>query len=461
MFHISISSLIKVTPCFHLVASQACTTGTFTCPSNGQCIPIIKVCDFINDCPDASDETSCGTCNFETSTCGWTDGLYYGFEWIRKTGPSSTLSGPQIDHTLQTSAGSYLGTRRKDNLDGMIAAPLNSPTFGQLASTCKISFWAHLGDPGLVLRPHQIDVYVSNKAEIFEYTGTAFGPTGSNWVQYRLNVGARPAGYIITMWGFNFNSIANDVMTEIGLDDVIFENCGEITPAPDETFPCSDGSFLSSSRVCDFIKDCISGNDEAVCGNCDFEKSFCNWFDDSPNTLQWKRGQAGSSSTTGPTIDHTLGNATGSYAYVAAGQGNLLSWADLVLDKNLGPSSTTCDIEFFYHMKGDTDDLILYAATNYGGAVRYVYIFEFLGDAGDQWNKAIINLGRIKESYRLIFSAERSYTATKNDIAIDDVKLFNCEYPEGNFGYNFIIKNLKLIFCSSSTKWMPTRLFYM
>ncbi len=282
-----------------------------------------------------------------------------------------------------------------------------------------------------MLRPHQIDVYVSNQAEIFQYIGTAFGPTGSEWKQYRLNVGARPAGHIITMWGFNVNSVSGNTETEIGVDDVAFENCAEITPAPDETFPCGDGSFLSTSKVCDFIKDCISGIDEAVCGNCDFETSLCNWFDNSPNTLVWKRGQAGSSSTTGPSIDNTLGNSTGYYAYVAAGQGNLYSWADLVLDKNLGPSSTGCDVEFYYHMKGTTDDLILYAATNYVGSVRYAQIFEFIGDAGDQWNKAVVNLGRIREPYRLIFSAERSNVATKNDIALDDVKLYNCEYPEG------------------------------
>jgi hypothetical protein len=63
--------------------------------------------------------------------------------------------------------------------------------------------------------------------------------------------------------------------------------------------------------------------------------------------------------------------------------------------------------------------------------VRYAQIFEFIGDAGDQWNKATVNLGRIREPYRLIFSAERSNVATKNDIALDDVKLYNCEYPEG------------------------------
>ena len=364
--------------------------------------------------------------------CGWKDGLYYGFEWIRKTGPSTNIYGPQIDHTLQTPAGSYLGTSRKAENDGMIAAPLDGPTLGQLSSSCKISFWAYLADPGIVLRPHQVDVYVTNKAETFQYIGTAFGPTGPNWNQYRININARPAGHNIQMWGFNYNSVENNIMTEIGIDDIAFENCAEVTPDPDETFECGDGSFLSTSKVCDFIKDCSTGLDESVCGNCDFEKSLCNWFDDSIASLKWNRGQAGSlNSNTGPSFDHTLGNYSGWYAYVSSSVGNELGWAELVVDKNLGASSTACDIEFYYHMKGITDDLILYAVTNYETVKRYNEVFEFLGDAGDQWNKAVVNLGRIKEPFRLIFSAERNYVATRNDIAIDDIKLSNCEYPEG------------------------------
>ena len=407
------------------------SANTFTC-NDGNLISDQKVCDFFNDCPDGSDEKNCGSCTFEESMCGWTDGLFYGFEWVRRTGPSVNSFGPQVDHTLQTFDGSYLVSNKKINSDGLIAAPLTGPVFKQIAGTCKLSLWAYLVDPGIILRPHQIDVYVSNQRDIYEYIGTVWGPTGPAWTQYSLKVGARSAGHIIQMWGFNYNSVENNIMTELAIDDVVFENCAEIIPDPDETFDCGDGTYLVASKVCNFIKDCSNGRDETVCGNCDFETSFCNWFDASKGKMYWDRIQAVNAiSSQGPSIDHTLGDINGWYAYVASRNGNSVDYADLVIDKNVGPSGTTCEVEFYYHMKGKVDDLLLYLVTNYAVSEKYTYVVEFVGDAGDKWNKALVTLGRIREPFRLVFSVERASNDLNNDVAIDDIKLFNCEFPEG------------------------------
>jgi hypothetical protein len=411
---------------------------TFTC-DNGNIIAAHKVCDFVKDCVDGSDEKNCGTCDFENSTCGWFDIADNAFgvnmAWKRKMGPSSNSYGPQIDHTLQTNIGSYMLTQRRNDLQlPYYFSVLVSPTFGQIASTCKLRFWAHLGSTGLFLFPHQIDIYVSLATDlegVTTYKGSIFGPTGSNWIQYTIEVGSQPAGYVVDISGYN--QYSNNILTEIGIDDVVFENCAELVPGPDETFSCGDGSFLSATKVCNFIQDCANGVDEKVCGNCDFETSFCNWFDDSPGPLYWDRGQAANSNGQGPSIDHTLNSALGWYTFVAASNFSVFDFADLVVDKDLGPSSTTCEVEFFYHMKGKSDDLVLYIAVNYTTAVRYTYLFEYLGDAGDQWNRAVVTLGRIREPFRLLFSAERFFNEPVTDVAIDDVRLFNCEYPEGWF----------------------------
>ena len=421
------------------VVFENCAENVFIC-GDGTVISDTKQCDFKNDCADGSDEKNCGTCDFETSTCGWKDGGY-GTEWILKKGPSVNSFGPQFDHTLLSSAGSYMTTNMK--FSGQTAGLLLSSSLGQLASTCTFTFWAHLGTTGIIPNPspHQIDVYITNEIDIFGlsvYIGSAFGPTGSDWRQYRITLGAKPRGYLMSLWGFNTFNAQNNVLTEIGFDDVEFANCAELTPSPDETFDCGDGSLLSNTKVCDFIKDCSTGVDEMVCGNCDFDKSFCNWFDDSMAGSFWQRQQASAATTnTGPSIDHTLGTSAGSYAFVNSKEGNNVDYADLVIDKDLGPSSTTCEIEFYYHMKGKTDDLILYIASDYDNQKKFTYVFEFIGDAGDKWNRAVVTLGRIREKFRIQFSAERFFVEPNNDVAIDDVRLFNCEFPEGIFCFSY------------------------
>jgi hypothetical protein len=72
----SISVLPTGTTTVTTTTQNPCTGG-FICPSNGQCISSAKVCNFIKDCPDASDEKNCGTCNFEFNSCGWYDGGWY------------------------------------------------------------------------------------------------------------------------------------------------------------------------------------------------------------------------------------------------------------------------------------------------------------------------------------------------------------------------------------------------
>ena len=250
------------------------------------------------------------------------------------------------------------------------------------------------------------------------------------WRKFTFSTGSRPAGYLVDFWAFNDYSEQFNEFTDIAIDDIALENCAVIIPGPDETFDCLDGTFINPKKQCNFIRDCSNGLDEVNCGDCDFEKSSCAWFDDSPGELIWDRGQAGSASTTGPSVDHTLGNPNGWYIFVNSRSGDyFFDYADLVVDKDLGPSSSSCEIEFYYHMLGQTDELVLYLAIDYQTTTSYTYLFDYIGDAGDKWNKAVIPIGRISNTFRLIMSAERFFSQPNNDIAVDDIRLYNCEFP--------------------------------
>ena len=407
-----------------------CTAQSYVCPSNGQCINPEKVCNFINDCPDASDEVNCGTCDFEKSTCGWRDDNY-GVNWVRQTGPSSNPFGPQIDHTLLNAFGSYLLTVRNEE-STEFKAVLIGPTLGPMSQYCTLSFWIHMGGTDLNQLKPILDIFVSNAVnfdEDYEYIGEVVGPLGKDWKQYNILLRARPAGYLVDMYAFTMYSSELNEFTDVGMDDVVFKNCGVLNPDPSTTFSCGDGSYVSKDKVCNFIQDCENGLDEAVCGDCDFEKNTCAWFDDSPGDLVWERGQAGLVSANGPPVDHTLGNPNGWYMYVAAIKGELFDFADLVIDKNIGPSSPSCEFEFYYHMLGQTDDLSVFIVTDYLNLPQYTRILDYIGDAGNNWNRALVVLGSISKPFRVMISAERFWNEALNDIAIDDVKLINCQFP--------------------------------
>ena len=76
-----------------------CANDQFQC-SAGSCIPSLYHCNFGTECPDASDETSCGTdCDFENGLCGWVNSAGLPMKWISKQGPTGTKrTGMVIDY---------------------------------------------------------------------------------------------------------------------------------------------------------------------------------------------------------------------------------------------------------------------------------------------------------------------------------------------------------------------------
>lgn len=83
-----------VTPMPTTTTTPRCASDQFECKGwSSQCINASKVCDFVSDCSDGSDEAECGECDFEKSTCGWRDGNIDEFRWIRKQAPSDNING--------------------------------------------------------------------------------------------------------------------------------------------------------------------------------------------------------------------------------------------------------------------------------------------------------------------------------------------------------------------------------
>ena len=61
---------IQIDPLPHDVTGF-CSPGRVQCATNGQCIPVSYMCDFIPHCDDKSDEMHCGTYKIVWEMCHW------------------------------------------------------------------------------------------------------------------------------------------------------------------------------------------------------------------------------------------------------------------------------------------------------------------------------------------------------------------------------------------------------
>ena len=164
-----------------------------------------------------------------------------------------------------------------------------------------------------------------------------------------------------------------------------------------------------------------------------------NWVNSTADNLDWLTDVGGTSSTsTGPSVDHTLGTASGNYLYVetsCSGTGFPSMTADLespVFDFSL---SNDPKMDFWYHMFGSTMGNMEIDASNDGG-VTWTDVPVSIGGAAatttpwtdnvDAWQLGTADLGafagdaNVIVRFRLI-SGSNFYS----DAAIDDINVYD------------------------------------
>ncbi|XP_077978868.1 MAM and LDL-receptor class A domain-containing protein 1-like [Glandiceps talaboti] len=362
------------------------------------------------------------TCDFEFDMCTWTNVKDDEFDWLRFSGSSALLfgiSGPTFDHTTGTPDGWYIlfesEFRSRDE-----KARVVSDVFSEIKPRC-FEFYYHMYGPNVA--PGDLAVYVEHADSLYE-TRVWFqtGDKGDRWHEAHVDIDFN-APYRIVIEGKIDTSFGGDIAVD---DTRMYDTpCSEL-PTP-EPFVCEDGQgSVDDSVRCDWKDDCADGSDERQCGECNFEEDQCLYRDVSRGEYQWDRLQ-GSTATpeTGPSIDCDVGTKDGHYMAVEASDGNILSYA--VLD---GPKvkecSTTCEVQFCYHMYGDeTGRLEVYYIENN----LETRILALNGDQGDIWRDGIVIVGRVATDWQLAFRGKR-LLGEKGDIAIDDIHLINCDFPE-------------------------------
>ncbi|XP_054714592.1 LOW QUALITY PROTEIN: MAM and LDL-receptor class A domain-containing protein 2-like [Uloborus diversus] len=370
------------------------------------------------------------SCNFEDDLCTWQnaeDGVQ--LEWVRNTGSTPTDgTGPDVDHTLGTESGSYIylqgGNPEGDvNLKGILQSE-----FLSLSTERCLSFWAHMSGSEMGTLSVNLSYYDENKLnKMNQESWNIIGDQGPKWFNRLINLNIDGLE-IMDEYQIMFIGITKGNLSDIALDDIEVtpQKCYEI---PDDGFDCRDGKFVTSDKVCDFEKDCSTGQDEMNCGACDFEHGDCGWRD---ITNRWyepwvlAKGKDGDT-VKGPGYDHTYNTSVGSF--MIADASNVWGWETSTMQSpsvQFKKSYASCVMKFYYIHNSDSRATLRVRKRLESSTVGSVW--ERIGTRGNGWQSGTAYLGVTERPFFVEFIAESPGGRTY--VAVDDITFENCSMPE-------------------------------
>ncbi|XP_033104873.1 MAM and LDL-receptor class A domain-containing protein 2-like [Anneissia japonica] len=425
-----------------------CLTDERQC-SSGHCYPLSAKCDFKPDCCDETDEQNCQDyhqCNFESNMCDWEQLTSDEFDWTRHQGSTgSSSTGPDRDHTLDSSSGWYLYIETSSPRLNGDRAKIASYVIDKIVH-CSLRFWYHMRGDHI----GTLNVYTRTMVNGPMNLEWSMGEDkGNSWHFASIVVNSRTEDFQFVIEGVRGSEYQGD----ISLDDISFtpdcEPAAEdlpvmttpvptkITTMPDVCrnplkFQCRDYTCIDKEQRCDFKTQCPDRSDELGCPtSCTFEDDMCGYVEQTDDKFDWHRANGlDTVSTPGvaPRNDHTTSGNRGYYLYVAPyGQTSLDQVADIV-----GPQYTSasddCRISFWYIITGTNTGSLKLSILDPESFDETLLFYERTG-RGSEWVQMTVGLGRRKDPYRLRFSKERNINY-QGIIALDDVEFFNCHLPD-------------------------------
>ncbi|RWS17354.1 hypothetical protein B4U79_11636 [Dinothrombium tinctorium] len=417
---------------------RPCPSGTDQC-ANGKCFTYQQKCNFIDDCGDKSDEKDCGTnCTFE-EPCPWFNLDKNNQNWILHSGQSFNRrfkTGPIVDNTLKTEAGSYMVTKAPWLRWGRSSdkADLHSPSYSHSSDNCKLSFYYHMfGENMGILR-----VYIKEKNKK-SLQWSIFGDQGDKWNHVVIAIGRRTQFSIIFEAEYGEGSGPKD----FALDDLALIDCApkiEITCGIDEEL-CDDSlKCIKIWEKCDGIYQCKDKSDETDCkpavGNCDFADEdwieTCKWKH-LQRDFQWRVRRISDKSTTGPQTlltneERIIRYNPGVFMSPAFDQLLYFNSTNRKTGEKAAVSTGTpffashgvCHLTFFYYMYGSpTMNLRVYTQTDKTNTSVNM-ITELKGNYGKKWISSHHVIGNT-DPYTVVFEGTVGESG-QSDIAIDSVK---------------------------------------
>ncbi|XP_025786771.1 MAM and LDL-receptor class A domain-containing protein 1 [Puma concolor] len=417
-----------------LSPDRKCTAQEFTC-ANRHCIAKDKLCDFVNDCADNSDEspficsTSSGHCDFEFDLCSWEQEQDDDFDWNLKASsiPAAGME-PAADHTFRNSSGHYIFIKSLFPQQPMRAARISSPVISRRSKNCKIIFHYHMYGNGIgALTLSQVSI--SNQTKVLLNLTVE---QGNFWQRKEISLSG-DEDFQLKFEG----RVGEGHRGDIALDDIVLtKSClpshwsmKEEPAAPLPTGPCphgyrecQNGKCYKPEQSCNFVDDCGDYTDEDECGtSCTFEKGWCGWQNSLAENFDWVLG-VGSHQSLRPPKDHTLGNKYGHFLYLEATPVGLQGEEAHLKSAVWQESSAACTISFWYFISAKATGSIQILIKTEKGLSKVWQESE--QNSGDHWQKAVILLGKLR-NFEVIFQGIRTRDLG-GGAAIDDIEFENC-----------------------------------
>ncbi|XP_076428807.1 MAM and LDL-receptor class A domain-containing protein 1 [Peromyscus maniculatus bairdii] len=417
-----------------LSTNRKCTADEFMC-ANKHCISKDKLCDFVNDCADNSDETVfiCGAsserCDFEFDLCAWKQDQDEDIDWnLKASNIPTTGIEPAVDHTLGNSSGHYILLKSLFAQQPMKAAIISSPVISKRSKDCKIIFNYHMYGTGigaLIL----LQVTVTNHTKIlFNLTEEQ----GNFWQRKELSLSS-DEDFQLKFEG----RVGEGYPGTIALDDIVLtKSClpSQCSTSEDLALPlptgfcphgyeeCQNGQCYSPEQRCNFADDCGDNTDEDECGgSCTFEKGWCGWKNSLAENSDWVSG-IGSHKSQRPPKDHTLGNEHGHFMYLETTPAGLCGDKAHFKSAIWQESSSACTLSFWYFISEKaTGSIQILIKTDKGLSEVWQ---QSKPDPDNHWQKATILLGKLR-NFEVIFQGIRTKDLG-GGAAIDDIEFENC-----------------------------------